>query len=448
MILTSLNCIRGHRSSTCDHKNRALLLVRKRGRPIVSDDLRVAILPQDITQLGCGCSVKDCKCANSEIIHLDADRSAKRLVNTKDGVVKVLDPIDGDDRVSKRKGRLRLQKKGVEKTVQRHVNDFVGKTKVEADTSNMVSPLELPAASSYSHETIIKTQNGSLSTAASCSTSYASSSCCKNINNSGTSDPSVFSNDHMHVNNNSSSSLSTSNSIHPLAETPNEDFVFVPVGNGLYRKELRNKNQTDVNSMLNKLGCADITHGNSNRTGSCCRDKCNDAGDHNCMNGCSHPGIGRREKPLLIAPMQFDGASIAELGEFYKLQYKMEETNNRPTSEGNSPISSTSSPHSQASVSTTIAPNLGMSNTAYENGREHIIQSVSDSTFNSPQDENEELGLLEKLLLDPELEKHSSETDFYDIYFAPTCVIPGGCQCGDDCQCVGCSTHDRNRNNQ
>lgn len=32
--------------------------------------------------------------------------------------------------------------------------------------------------------------------------------------------------------------------------------------------------------------------------------------------------------------------------------------------------------------------------------------------------------------------------EFFDMYFAPTCSIPGQCGCGEGCQCKGCPTHD------
>jgi hypothetical protein len=40
-----LSCIRGHRSSSCDHRDRALIQVRKRGRPNASNSQRVAMIP-------------------------------------------------------------------------------------------------------------------------------------------------------------------------------------------------------------------------------------------------------------------------------------------------------------------------------------------------------------------------------------------------------------------
>lgn len=46
MRICSLPCIRGHRSSTCNHSNRTLIRVRNRGRP-ASNDKRVAIQPKN-----------------------------------------------------------------------------------------------------------------------------------------------------------------------------------------------------------------------------------------------------------------------------------------------------------------------------------------------------------------------------------------------------------------
>lgn len=43
-----LSCIRGHRSSSCDHRDRPLIQVRKRGRPnSTTPDQRVAIMPNE-----------------------------------------------------------------------------------------------------------------------------------------------------------------------------------------------------------------------------------------------------------------------------------------------------------------------------------------------------------------------------------------------------------------
>lgn len=42
-----IHCIRGHRSSTCDHRDRPLLQVRRRGRPIGDGMTRLAILSKN-----------------------------------------------------------------------------------------------------------------------------------------------------------------------------------------------------------------------------------------------------------------------------------------------------------------------------------------------------------------------------------------------------------------
>ncbi|ODV91285.1 hypothetical protein CANCADRAFT_44889 [Tortispora caseinolytica NRRL Y-17796] len=48
-----MRCIRGHRSSSCNHSRRPLLQVRRRGRPVASDDKRAAVIPQG----SCDCGV-------------------------------------------------------------------------------------------------------------------------------------------------------------------------------------------------------------------------------------------------------------------------------------------------------------------------------------------------------------------------------------------------------
>ncbi|KAK9455307.1 hypothetical protein V1511DRAFT_345973 [Dipodascopsis uninucleata] len=47
-----MRCIRGHRSSTCKHKGRPLVQVRKRGRPVSSCNHRLAILPDGTCECG------------------------------------------------------------------------------------------------------------------------------------------------------------------------------------------------------------------------------------------------------------------------------------------------------------------------------------------------------------------------------------------------------------
>lgn len=42
-----INCIRGHRSSSCDHRDRVLIQVRKRGRPLPKTDRRHTLIPAE-----------------------------------------------------------------------------------------------------------------------------------------------------------------------------------------------------------------------------------------------------------------------------------------------------------------------------------------------------------------------------------------------------------------
>uniref|UniRef100_A0A060T0A8 ARAD1C15048p n=1 Tax=Blastobotrys adeninivorans TaxID=409370 RepID=A0A060T0A8_BLAAD len=90
-----MNCIRGHRSSSCDHRDRPLFLVRKRGRPTSAsktDTKRVAIIARDNTKPCCRVDKKGRK----DVITLDAAR--KELVDTTDD--KITNP------------RLRVKRKG------------------------------------------------------------------------------------------------------------------------------------------------------------------------------------------------------------------------------------------------------------------------------------------------------------------------------------------------
>ncbi|KAK9429986.1 hypothetical protein V1505DRAFT_393693 [Lipomyces doorenjongii] len=47
-----IRCIRGHRSSTCKHKERPLVQVRKRGRPVSDCNHRLAVLPDGTCECG------------------------------------------------------------------------------------------------------------------------------------------------------------------------------------------------------------------------------------------------------------------------------------------------------------------------------------------------------------------------------------------------------------
>lgn len=93
-------CIRGHRSSTCKHINRALVLVRSRGRPITDSSQRIAIHAERVNdQPSCQCKAqgrgKKCSCAsshsNASVIVLKA--SKKQVFNVNKDSLKLLDPV-------------------------------------------------------------------------------------------------------------------------------------------------------------------------------------------------------------------------------------------------------------------------------------------------------------------------------------------------------------------
>lgn len=95
-------CIRGHRSSTCRHIERALVLVRSRGRPLTDSSQRIAIHAE---KPECCCSSGNssgnssgsgkCKCTSNttkgSVIVLKA--SKRQVFNVNKDSLKLLDPV-------------------------------------------------------------------------------------------------------------------------------------------------------------------------------------------------------------------------------------------------------------------------------------------------------------------------------------------------------------------
>lgn len=357
------------------------------------------------------------------MIHLEANQCAKRLVNTQDGTVKVLHPgfpADSADRVSKKRGRLRVQKKVVGKiegelkaikaedglanereSGSRHERKTNGQencppchepnrflngfnVSVNGSLNESISGLSGPINGSM---------NGPTNSPGSMHTINAQSGSNPSLNSNKSIDQPAENtlNPHLHgpLNGFLHDSLNdnglTSSDLYPAYEDESDSaqYVFVPVGNGLYRKESRFKIPTGATkTSANTVSAPAQTHPSHH---------------HTSLNGGFH-GING-EKPLIIAPMQLDGASIAELGDFMQLG---KQAQNGYTQDG-------------------------------------LDQDVDPDQF----------GLIEKLLMDPAAasttvgdDHNTQEDEFYDIYYAASCVMPGGCECGDGCQCVGCSTHD------
>lgn len=84
-------CIRGHRSSTCRHIGRPLVLVRGRGRPLTDSRQRIAI---EAESRGCSCSSqggKRCRCQTGDVIVLKANK--RQVYNVSSGSLRLLDPV-------------------------------------------------------------------------------------------------------------------------------------------------------------------------------------------------------------------------------------------------------------------------------------------------------------------------------------------------------------------
>lgn len=304
-----LPCIRGHRSSTCNHCERPLLQVRKRGRPLVSQTKRIAIVPkvEDLNQHNVSKSSPihsssnstssstplngspqangsaNCHAAETPIIKIEQGSHCKKVVETKDGVVEVIDDQKGsccssglcecDGCMKKKKVRLKLKKQ------QQH---------------RMRLQLEV-------------------------------------------------------------------------------EEVFVPVGNGLYRKERRNK----------------------------------------------HTGEVIPDPPMVIAPMNLESLELPafDLDDDYV-----------PTIANQTvlPTSTSSSIQTHSPSAPASAPTIHFNSAP--------VTNLSNTTANGQQDFDFDLDFLMNM----------GEKNFLDVSYTPNCVLPGQCQCGDDCKCPGCSTHSNN----
>lgn len=204
------------------------------------------------------------------------------------------------------------------------------------------------------------------------------------------------------------------------------DFFFIPVGNGLYRKEFKYGIQSGSEV---KVKSEPSEH--SNGGGRCCKKAATES--NNSSNGMSHGPSNdvtyversqaqsqsgllhshpvadgqssaaqmgpRHHAPLIIAPMSMDGCSLAEAGISLPDDSVYDDIGN--FSDDFSPAATQGHPQqSTAPMSQEFSGHDGLSPLA------------------------------------------GGGTDFYNIYYAPSCVIPGECHCGDGCSCEGCPTHD------
>lgn len=225
----------------------------------------------------------------------------------------------------------------------------------------------------------------------------------------------------------------------PTSPAPEDVFVFVPAGNGLYRKQRIENVKPDTQFERGQTVCC--------VTGRYCPPGCDCGGgvigasntntDTNTNSGFDNSNnefnfdfqdINNQlaqansglSVPTVIAPMHMNGMVFSDLSAL---------DNNW------------ASP--QATPRTMEA---GISNTGSvdENGHTEDDPAIEEIVSLSEQvpGNSQEIPqwLSQNQQPHPEMTSEKPE-DVYDIYFAASCVIPGQCECGDDCECYGCSTH-------
>jgi hypothetical protein len=168
------------------------------------------------------------------------------------------------------------------------------------------------------------------------------------------------------------------------------DFLFVPVGNGLYRKEYKYGSPA-----VHASSSSAVSQNGTPREGrsghGCCGQKVEESRVR--QNGNFGVRPPQAEAPLIIAPMNMDGCSLADVG-------------------------------------IALPPNHGFDELGYLGSRVATLEQHQEATHGQQQ------------VMSPSAGSPSSSNGFYDIYYAASCVIPGECQCGDSCTCEGCPTHD------
>lgn len=238
--------------------------------------------------------------------------------------------------------------------------------------------------------------------------------------------------------------------------------VFVSVGNGLYRKERRNRLTGEV---LPDEG---------EPKSSCCSKKTEPAKPKPVKSGCcsskrsSQTGtaVGHKmvsslvqsaapkqhaQAPLIIAPMNFDGLELSAF-DFSDVMGHYAQTPPTATSTGNgsSPLGMASPEDYYPTIAGVgLVHSIGMDLPVLEQQHQqqralhhsqvgHTPYSVGATTQSMSFD-------LDYLAMATASGQSTSTTrgddSFLDVVYAPSCVLPGQCQCGDGCQCEGCSTH-------
>ncbi|CDO54186.1 similar to Saccharomyces cerevisiae YMR021C MAC1 Copper-sensing transcription factor involved in regulation of genes required for high affinity copper transport [Geotrichum candidum] len=418
-----LPCIRGHRSSTCNHCDRPLLQVRKRGRPLASETKRIAIIPEatpaktttsSTTSSGTSSagSSKDCGCDSDksnhfEVIKIEGQHS-KKLVDTKDGVVRVVSDQE-----------------------QNQTNNINGNSIRSRSQSNSASPRPIDP---LKRNSFVEENPRCCCAPGPCYCENCTS--CK---------------ERSKINQMKKVRLKVKRQ---QKKKPIEiEEVFVSVGNGLYKKERRNKLTGEVipdEPLEDQL-----------------RDKVKIKSEEFVREELA-PAPAPPKAPLIIAPMCFEGLDLNSI-DFNGIieQYNSNDSLITSPSEDYYPAIANGLDEAIATQTPTGYENITNQSSCCGGKQEASndtpsssccsLKNQSNNLSNSSLEQFNQMSVLPEAplteistnqtgssFLDFDFISKLTEKEFLSVTYAPNCVLPGQCQCGDDCKCEGCSTHGNN----
>ncbi|KAG5357572.1 Metal-binding activator 1 [Yarrowia sp. C11] len=412
-----LNCIRGHRSSTCDHTNRPLVQVRRRGRPNHACQHRLAVIAEPTCSCGmtavlvpehsvAGIKEEDNKKPGSSsakkstksvgIIRIGAH--SKKIIDTSNGKVTVLDTPVNQFLKENPSGNCTCAASGLEP------EEYFDRLK---QMSSCCSKEEKPASNGCCSGNKVKKEEDSHTHA---SNNVGNS----NGNGNGHASSSLNPNPAAaaHITNNHQNSTQALPGVNTIYQAPG---LIPGQTQGQANGYQYNSYYQQPSYMYNSAYYA----GHSVQVQS-------EGVPQSIPQG--QGGIQGVSQSHTLP----QGHNLPQGQSVQVMTQPMPQVQNQV--QGQVQGQPQSQPQSQ-SQSQTQSPNININMT---NPNSPMFGQI-DPSFSqmwkgdSPQ---------QPVAPDSGPEDRLTPEEFFDMYFAPTCSIPGQCGCGDGCQCKGCPTHD------
>ncbi|KAG5366391.1 Metal-binding activator 1 [Yarrowia sp. B02] len=382
-----LNCIRGHRSSTCDHTNRPLVQVRRRGRPNHACQHRLAVIAEPTCSCGmtavlvpehsaAGVKEEDKKPNSSGkkntksvgIIRIGAH--SKKIIDTSNGKVTVLDTPVNQFLKENPSGNCTCAASGLEP------EEYFDRLKQK---SSCCAKEEKPS-------------NG----------------CCSN----------KVKKEEPHVHTPAPQVTPPTN---PL---PGVDTIYQQVPQNGYQYNSYYQQPYMYNSAYYAGHTVQVSEGNGN----------GHVGQVGQANGHANGHVnGQVPQNVQVTPgVQGVPQSVPGLPQSQGLAQNQVQNQTNPQHQAipqqaqNQTVPQTLNQEPQINLQTN-SPMFGQIDPSFSQ------MWKGDSPQQPPQP---------PVSADSGPEDRLTPEEFFDMYFAPTCSIPGQCGCGDGCQCKGCPTHD------